>query len=318
MKIKPDTHRLLILSRDFQIYQRLIEAERLPKLAILACDDPREAIRLANDCDLVFGEPSLVFRVISHLPNLKWYQSTWAGVEPLLAPGLRQDYLLTNARNVYGEEMSEYVFGYMLLVERQILQRYQSQLNSIWDERLPGSLKGKQIGLLGVGTIGARLASTAHHFGMRVHGYTRTSETCPHIDRYFHGEAIADFAANCDYLVNSLPGTPATRELINATFLAALPARAWLINVGRGSTVDEPALVSALTLGSIAGAVLDVFVDEPLPGDHPLWNTPNTYLTFHTAAKNYPPDIAALFVENYKLFIANEPLRYLVNFELQY
>ena len=318
MKIRPEYNQLLILSKDFEIYKQLIEAEGLPKLIIQACDDPGEAINLGKRCDLIFGEPSMVAQVINQLPNLQWSQSTWAGVEPLMVPGLRQDYVLTNARNVYSAMMSEYVFGYMLLIERRILQRYQSQLNFEWDESPAGTLKGKQIGLLGVGTIGSHLAATAQHFGMRVHGYTQRSESCPDVSRYFHGDAILDFAIDCDYLVCSLPGTPKTRAIINADFLSSLPTKAWLINVGRGYALDEASLVHALRQGSIAGAVLDVFNEEPLPENHSLWRTPNTFLTSHTAARNYLPDIVALFIENYKLFIDKEPLKYQVNFELQY
>jgi phosphoglycerate dehydrogenase-like enzyme len=318
MKNKPEFHRLLILSKDFEIYKQLIVAAGLPNLTIQAFDDPSQAVQLAKESDLIFGEPSKLSRVINHLPYLQWCQSSWAGVEPLMVPGMRQDYILTNARNVYGAMMSEYVFGYMLLIERRILPRWQSQLKAKWDESPPGTLQGKQIGLLGVGSIGSHLAATAHHFGMGVLGYTRLSETCPDVDRYFHGDAILDFAACLDYLVCSLPGTPVTRAMINANFLSALPREAWLINVGRGNTVDETSLVAALRQGWIAGAVLDVLNEEPLPENHPLWRTPNTFLTSHTAARNYLPDIAALFIENYMLFINRKPLQHQVNFDLQY
>ncbi|OGO60090.1 MAG: hypothetical protein A2032_06335 [Chloroflexi bacterium RBG_19FT_COMBO_49_13] len=318
MKNKPKNHQLLILSKDFEEYNQIISQAGLPGLSILATENPDDGIHIGAECDLLFGEPSLVCRVINHLPNLTWVQTSWAGVEPLLAAGLHQDYILTNARNVYGPMMSEYVFGYLLMIERRILTRWQSQLNHKWDETPNGRLKGRRIGLLGVGTIGAHLASTAHHFGMRVHGYTRQSETCPDVDRYFHGEEILNFVAGLDYLVCSLPGTPVTRGLVNMSILSALPRTAWLVNIGRGSTVDETALVNALNSGSIAGAVLDVFNAEPLPDAHPLWCTPNTFITSHTAARNYLPDIAALFIENYKLLIGDKPLLNLVDFVQHY
>jgi phosphoglycerate dehydrogenase-like enzyme len=311
-------HKLLILSKEFEIYQQLIEQAKLPELSILAVDNPEKAIEIGADCDLLFGEPSLISKVINHLPGIMWVQSSWAGVEPILATGLRRDYVLTNARKVYGEMMSEYVFGYLLMIERKILPRWQSQLKGKWDDRPHGTLKGKVIGLMGVGTIGSHLAKTAHHFGMRVYGFTRQSETCQEVDRYFHSGEILDFTAELDYLVNSLPGTPDTKRFIEASFLSALPRSAWLVNIGRGSTVDEPALVDALNSGSIAGAILDVFLEEPLTADHPLWKTPNTFITSHTAAINYPPDIAALFIENYKLLIKGMPVLYRVNIEQHY
>jgi len=318
MENKAELHHLLILSKDFNSYKQLIETSELPGLTIIAVDDPDEAINIGAESDLLFGEPFLVCQVINHLSNLQWVQTSWAGVEPLLVPGLRRDYVLTNARNVYGAMMSEYVFGYLLMIERRILPRWQSQLKRKWDQRTYGTLKRKRIGLLGVGSIGAHLAITAHHFGMYVHGYTRQSETCSDVDRYFHTGSILEFAAGLDYLVCSLPGTPATKDLVNAAAMSALPHTAWLINIGRGSTVDESALVEALNSSALAGAVLDVFDNEPLAKDHPLWRTPNIYLTFHTAARNYLPDIAGLFIENYLLLISGKSLLYQVDFEENY
>ena len=318
MENKAELHHLLILSQDFKSYKQLIETTELPGLTIVAVDDPDEAINIGAESDLLFGEPSLVCQVVNHLPNLKWVQTSWAGVEPLLVSGLRRGYVLTNARNVYGAMMSEYVFGYLLMIERRIIPRWQSQLKRNWDQRPYGTLKHKRIGLLGVGSIGAHLASTARHFGMYVHGYTRQSETCSDVDRYFHTGAILEFVAGLDYMVCSLPGTTATRDLVDAAVLSALPHTAWLINIGRGSTVDESGLVAALNSGALAGTVLDVFDKEPLAKDHPLWRTPNTYLTFHTAARNYLPDIAALFIENYFLLISGNSLLYQVDFEENY
>lgn len=318
MVIPSVSHQLLIFSQDFEQYLRLIRDAHLEGLSILATDDEEDALRIAPQCDLLFGEPSRVSLLIDHIPGLLWVQSAWAGVEPLLSPSLPRGYILTNARNVYGPMMSEYIFGYLLAVERQIVPRWQSQQMGRWDPTTPGRLRGKLLGLLGVGSIGAHLASTASHFGMQVYGYTRRSETSIEVHRYFHGPDWVSFCRDLDYLVCTLPGTDQTRNLVNAEFLAELPPRAWLLNVGRGSTLDENALINALRSGTLAGAVLDVFREEPLPERHPLWSTPNTYITSHTAARNYLPDIAGLFVSNYKRLIAGVPLLYQVDFELGY
>jgi phosphoglycerate dehydrogenase-like enzyme len=318
MKNLFETHQLIILSKDSNVYKQYIEQAGFSNLSILATDEPEDAIRLGGESDLLFGDPFLACQVINLIPSVRWYQSSWAGIEALLLPGMRRDYLLTNARNVYGEMMSEYVFGYLLMIERQILPRWQAQLNQLWDERPAGRLRGKWIGLLGVGSIGAYLAITAHHFGMHVLGYTRVSETSTNVDQYFHGDEIFDFVNKLDYLVCSLPNTPATKFMINATLLSCLPTKAWLINIGRGSTMDETALVEALNYGKIGGAVLDVFDEEPLPEGHPFWHTPNTFITSHTAARNYLPDIAELFIENYNLLINGKQLKYQVNFDQHY
>ena len=153
---------------------------------------------------------------------------------------------------------------------------------------------------------------------MRVKGYTRASESCADVDRYFHGDTGAAFAADLDYLVSVMPNTPATRHLVDATLLGALPARAVFVNPGRGTTVDEDALAEALQAGRLAGAVLDVFQQEPLPPDHVFWRTPNVLITSHTAALSVPADIAPVFVENYRRFIAGELLHYRVDFEAGY
>ncbi|PYQ69208.1 MAG: D-2-hydroxyacid dehydrogenase [Acidobacteria bacterium] len=301
-------HRLLILSRHADAYRGLIDAERLPDLEIVYSDH----------CDVVLGEPSLIAPAIGRLSSITWVQSTWAGVEPLLDPALRRDYVLTNARGVFGGLMSEYVFGYLLAHERMIFRKHAAQQEGRWDAAPPGTLKGKQIGLLGVGSIGAALARTAKHFGMRVKGYTRSSEGCADVDEYFHGAERIAFARDLDYLVCIVPNTSGTRRLVDAELLAALPPRAVFVNPGRGAAVDESALADALQSRRLACAVLDVFQHEPLPPDHVLWRTPNVLITSHTAALSAPEDIAPVFIDNYRRFAAGQPLWHRVDFEAGY
>lgn len=314
-------HRLLILSRRARDYHHIIDAARLPHLELTSTSDPSDAAPRAAEFDLAFGEPSLLRHVLPSLTAVRWVQSTWAGVEPLLDPALRRDYILTNARGVFGGQMSEYVFAYLLAHERRLLEKHASQIEGRWDPAPPGRLRGKQLGLLGVGTIGAALARTAKHFGMRVRGYTRASEGCVDVDEYFHGplaDAAAAFASDLDYLVCVMPDTAATRHLIGRALLGALPPRAVVVNPGRGGVVDEAELAAALHEGRLAGAVLDVFETEPLPADHVFWRLPNVLITSHTAALSAPPDIAPLFIDNYRRLLRGEPLQYRVDFERGY
>ena len=311
-------HRLLVLSRRAREYHDLVAAANLPDLDITSTTDPADAAARAADFDLAFGEPSLLRHLIQSMTGLRWAQATWAGVEPLLDPSLRRDYTLTNARGVFGGLMSEYVVTYLLAHERRLLEKYRAQLDNKWDATPPGSLRGKQMGLLGVGTIGAALARTAKHFGMRVKGYTRQSEDSRDVDAYYHGEALAAFAADLDYLVSVMPATARTRHVVDAAFLRALPPRAVFVNPGRGGVVDEPALAAALQEGRLAGAVLDVFQQEPLPADHVFWRTPNLLITSHTAALSFPQDIAPVFIDNYRRLLRDEPLKYRVDFEQEY
>jgi phosphoglycerate dehydrogenase-like enzyme len=314
-------HRLLIMSRLARDYADLVEAARLPDLVITAMTDAAGPPADAASFDLAFGDPRLLRQMMPALTGVSWVQSTWAGVEPLLDPALRRDYILTNARGVFGAQMSEYVFAYLLAHERKIFEKQASQAAGRWDPAPPTRLRGKQLGLLGVGTIGAALARTAKHFGMRVKGYTHTSEDSADVDRYFHGSLTAvgaAFASELDYLVSVLPDTAATRHVIDAALLRALPPRAVFVNPGRGGVVDEAALADALREGRLAGAVLDVFETEPLPADHLFWRLPNVRITSHTAALSAPPDIAPLFIDNYRRLLRGEALQYRVDFERGY
>lgn len=311
-------HHLLILTKHPDEYRERIQAASLPDLAIVATDDVAEGLARAPHSDILLGDPTRVKAALPHLPRLVWTQLSWAGVEPMLDPALRRDYVLTNIRGVFGPLMSEYVFGYLLMLERKILPRLEAQREGRWDTTLPGTLSGKTIGLVGVGSIGAHLAATAKHFGMQVRGYTRRSRDCRHVDQYFHGADKAAFAHELDYLVAVLPNTEQTRAIVDAEMIAALPPRAVVVNVGRGRTVDEAALAAALTAGRVGGAVLDVFSEEPVPASSPFWSTPNTYITSHTSAPSFPADIVGVFVENYRRFHGGQPLLYRVEFERGY
>jgi phosphoglycerate dehydrogenase-like enzyme len=300
---------LLILTSNADEYEQLIKLAKPPDLEFST--EPEK-------CDIVLGEPKLIRDTLPRLPNLKWAQAIYAGIEGLMDPALRRDYTLTNARGVFGELMSEYVFGYLLFHEKKVFERFRAQQAKQWDRTESGVLRGKTIGLLGVGSIGSHLAATAKHYRMSVHGFTRESQSCADVDVYFHDPEILKFAEGLDYLVSVLPRTNDTNKIVNASLFDALPSHAVFINVGRGNAVDESALVTALNEGKIAGAVLDVTEREPLPDDHPFWTTPNLLLSFHTSAISYPENITELFIENYQLYIEGKPLKYQVGFEKGY
>jgi len=301
--------KLLILSYNTDEYIELLEKADLPDLEIVS--DPAE-------CDIVLGEPKKIRDALPLLTHLKWAQSIYAGVEPLVDPTQRRDYILTNARGVFGDSMSEFVFGYLLFFKKRIRARVLAQRAKKWDDEDGGILRGKTIGLLGVGSIGAHLAATAKHFKMNVRGFTRSSEDCKEVDNYYHGEDLLKFADGLDYLVSVLPRTEGTNKIIDANVLNVLPPHALFINVGRGNAVDNSALVDALNNKKLAAAVLDVTEPEPLPEDHPFWTTENLFLTFHTSAMSYPEDMVNLFVKNYRLYIEGKSLDHQVDFERGY
>ncbi len=351
----PSRNTLLILSQDAAAYESLVREAKLPQLSIAAFNTVEDAKSQAKAANILFGDPDLLQKILPEMAGLEWAQSTWAGVTPLTSHGCRKDYILTGVKGIFGPMMAEYVMGYLLAHERSLLSRYNNQLKRLWDKRKPGQLKGKTIGIMGVGDIGTTIAKRASQFGMKCFGYARhispnglfespSYHLTPwpplhkwrgEIDEGFHGslypsghgalfdrifgsDQLMEFVKGVDYLVSILPDTPATTHLLNASLFKAMKPEALFINVGRGNVVDEMALVTALRQKEIAGAVLDVFQEEPLPREHPFWETPGVIITSHTAALSFPEDIAPIFIENYRGFVAHARLNFQVDFDKGY
>jgi phosphoglycerate dehydrogenase-like enzyme len=317
--MKNQKNSILILSEDAESYEKLISRENFSGLeSVIVGHGAAADVESWDRCNIILGDPDLILPRLPQMKRLQWVQSTWAGVSPLLMDNSRKDYLLTGVKGIYGPLMSEYVLCYILMHEKKALARYQSQQRGKWNDCRPGRLKDKLIGIMGVGSIGGHIASTAKYFGMRTRGYTRSCEDCGSIDQYFHGNNLSLFAADLDYLVSVLPDTSSTENIIDRSVLGAMKKDAILINGGRGNVIDEEALVESLENGNIAGAVLDVFREEPLPSPHPFWNTSNLIITSHTAAVSYSEDIFCLFKENFKNFVQGENLNHLIDFEHGY
>ena len=310
---------LLILSRNAGEYADLINDAGLNHLEIYAFEAPEKTKTVCERVNIVLADPDLLLQALPELIHLEWVQSTWAGIRPLAGPGCRADYILTGIKGVFGPLMAEYVICYMLMNERHALARFASQQKKIWDTAKPGRLRNKTIGILGVGDIGRSIARTAKFFQMETRGYSRTPKACEWIDQgYDLGDSLIDFVRDLDYLVSTLPDTSGTNHLLNKEAFTAMKPQAVLINVGRGNVVDESALVEAVNKGYIAGAVLDVFEEEPVPKPHPFWETPGILITAHTAAISFSEEIAPIFIENYQRFQSKIPLKHVVDFDLGY
>ena len=255
------------------------------------------------------GQPDLVAAAADALPDLEWVQSTWAGVQPLL-PLLeeRPALVATAARGIFGDAIAEYVLGWLIAIDRRLLAYADQQRQGVWAPLPDRGLAGRRVLLLGTGSIGARVAERLATFDMEVVGVSRSGAQVRHVARTW---SLADrlvAARNADVVVSTLPETPATRGVIDAALLGALARGATLINVGRGSAVVQDALLDALARRRLGAAVLDVFEQEPLPADHPYWNTPNLHVTPHVAAPTRTADIARLFAANLALWRAGRPL----------
>jgi phosphoglycerate dehydrogenase-like enzyme len=162
------------------------------------------------------------------------------------------------------------------------------------------------------------VARSLKPFGARVTGFSRKGRAADGFERVYSGDGLGDFLSELDYLVGILPDTPETTNLLDAGAFRRLQSRCRLVNVGRGNLVDEHALADALHSGELAGAVLDVFKREPLPGDSPLWNAPGLIVTGHVAARSLPWDVARIFRENYRRYLGGLALEYRIDFEQGY
>lgn len=311
-------NKLLILSADAAKYAVLIKAANLQQLEIRTASDVESAKELVAGCNIVLGDPPLVSDVLASADQLEWVQSSWAGVDQLCREGSRGDYVLTSAKGMFGSLISEYVMTYIFALERRLFTMRENQLEQRWRPLSYRPASKINLGIVGLGSIGRQLALTTRHFGMRVTGLNRSGRPCDAVEKVYTADDLSSFFAELDYVVLTLPATRKTRNFIRADVLGLMKPSAVLINVGRGNSINEADLVDALDEGIIAGAVLDVFENEPLDEESPLWKLPNAYITPHTAAVSFPDDIAGIFIENYHRFLGQEPLLHTVDFELGY
>lgn len=311
-------HTLLLLSQDNAEYNALLKGAYLPGLTILAPREEADIQAALARADILLGEPARIRPRLKEARALKWVQSTYAGVDVLLSPGTRQDYLLTNIRGIFGPLISEYVFGHLLSITRHLRHYREQQRQHNWQPAPYQSLNGKTMLILGTGSIGQHIAATARHFGMEVLGVSRAGREAPGFDRTYQVQALNKVLPKADVVVSVLPSTPETRGLFDAGRLEQIRPGAIFFNVGRGDAVDETALVQALRSGHIGAAVLDVFATEPLPADSPLWDLPNVVITPHNAGYSFPDQIVTRFSRNYLKYIEGKPMEGVVNFDLGY
>ncbi len=255
-------------------------------------------------------------------PKLRWFCSSNAGVDPFLKPDAfaSPDAVLTNSSGAYGVTIAEHI----LMVCLEILRR-QADYNAIvarrvWKRDLPiRSIKGSRITLLGTGDIGREAAVRLRAFGpASLTGVNRRGANPGGLfDRVVTIDRLDDVLPETDLLIMSLPGTPETAGLLSAARIALLPETAYVVNVGRGTAIDQKALEAALREGRLAGAALDVFEREPLPADDTLWECPNLLLTPHVAGNTTLPytveRIVEMFLEDFDNYCAGRPLSHLVD-----
>ena len=253
--------------------------------------------------EVLLADPRFI--TAENLNGVKWVQCTWAGVEDADWDAIPPWVPVTNLPGLFGPQIAEFVFGYLLARSQRIPERFGTQ---IWDETLPTVLRDTTIGVMGAGSIGVSIATAARAFGMNVVGCRRSGAPHPSFDRMFAVSEVPTFATGLDHMIAVLPATPETRGLIDSALLARMARGGTFINVGRGSTAVTDDVVAATRSGQIGLAVLDVTDPEPLGGDHAAWHTPNLVITGHTAAHSRPVDVVQFFVENLRRFEVGDDL----------
>jgi phosphoglycerate dehydrogenase-like enzyme len=301
---------------------------RYPGLEVVSVEDEARLGAAVADAEIFVGWrlPPVHFAAAG---RLRWIHSASAGVEESLFPALvASDVVLTNSSGLHAICIPEHVLGQMLVLARNFHEAVRLQARGEWNRYAViahqggvRELHGSHLAILGAGPIGANLARMAAALGMRVRVMRRhPGRAIAHAEAVVGPADLHALLAWADFVVLAVPLTAETRGLIGAAELRRMRSSAYLINIARGEVVDEAELVRCLRTGAIAGAALDVFSEEPLPADHPLWALPNAVLTPHVSGytATYFDRMLALFEDNLDRFLAGQALRNVVDKHLGY
>lgn len=260
------------------------------------------------DAEIIVGQPPKYFS------GVKLLQSTNSGVEKLLSV-IPEDVTIACSTGAFGEVISEYIIGGVLALSRNLFQYRKHQRQHMWRDIPQGALLcGKNALILGCGDIGTSTAERLRAFGMNVTGIRRSPVTTRSFDRVFGMAMLEKLLTEADLLICCLPHTSETVGLLSEKRIALLKRGAMIVNVGRGSLIDEPALINSLENGDIFGAVLDVFAQEPLPESSPLWDMENVLITPHISGPSFGhfPEverrIAEICADNISRYLSGQPL----------
>lgn len=298
---------LLILDLFAEDYKKLLESQ-FPEVSIFAAKEEKEIGDVIHKTDILLtGKISDGF--IKKASRLHWIQAKTSGVDYLLnLPSLRKEVLLTSTLGIHGPQMSEMAILLMLALNRNFPQIVRNQDLRIWG-RWPGRLLfQKKVGILGVGVIGEEIARKCKTFGMTVFGIDIIRRQVDAVDHFYGPADILQVLPELDYFIIVAPLTSQTQKMIGSKALSSMKPSAFLINLARGEIVDEEALIEALKTRQISGAAMDVFWEEPLPTNHPLWQFKNVIITPHIGGMSdiYVEQVLSIFEENLRRFLRGE------------
>ncbi|MDH4017763.1 MAG: D-2-hydroxyacid dehydrogenase, partial [Actinomycetota bacterium] len=290
--------------------------EEPPPWAIGRADERRSALERAE----VLIQLHTPRDLMTLAPRLRWLQGFGAGVDQFVVAGVTRDrVIVTNASGVSAGSMAEFVIGRLLQIWKRFPEAEAHQRNHDYIRTYGRSFAGSVIGIVGLGSIGAAVAKRARAMGVHVLGLKRNVSIgdVGDADEIFGPDQLHEMLGRCDAVVVTAPATPETHHLIDRAALAATKTGAMLVNVARGSLVDEDAIIEALESGQLSAAALDVFEQEPLPADSPIWDAPNLWVSAHSSVSvdRYVDDVFDLFEDNLRRYAAGEPLRNRVDME---
>lgn len=298
--------------------------ELAPNMALLITRDRDEVELVLDEVEIISGW--FPYDLAIKARNLRWAQQWGAGADWLLRyqEAVEKDFVLTNTSGIHAIPISEHILAFMFTFARDFHHALRYQNKQDWkspDWQEVFELAGKTLLLIGIGSIGARTAELASTLGMRVLGVRRNSSlNSSGVEVMFSPDQLGDILPEADFVVLTIPLTKDTRGIIGERELKLMKQTAYIINTGRGGTIDENALIKALEDGWIAGAGLDVFENEPLPKDSPLWQMENVIITAHYAGRTpyYDDRALSIFLENLRRYNSDEPLYNVVNKDLMY
>lgn len=283
-------------------------------------DNSRQA-----ELDAMLAETDVLFgfippkNIIARAPRLKWFQATSAGVDRHRDTEIwKSKAIITGVSGIHATPIGEFVISLMLMFAKNAPLGFKMMQTKKWERYASGTLRGKTVGIIGVGHIGMEVARLAKAFGMKVIGTRRSTKTAGrarNVDLLLPTSRLKEILKQSDYVAVCCPLTPETRHIIGEAELKTMKPTARIINIGRGELIDPEALVKALREKWIAGAGLDVTVPEPLPPDSPLWDFDNVILSPHISGgmEDYMLRAAELFADNLRRYLAGKKLRNVVS-----
>jgi phosphoglycerate dehydrogenase-like enzyme len=306
------TNVLIILTHAEAVRRRYYDAimARFPNITLNVVDHHSRAHPYLASADALLTFGSMTYdHLIDDAPRLRWIQALGTGTDGIVdLPSFRSDITVTNIRGIHGPAMSEAALLAMLALARDFPRAVRAQDRHSW-ERWPARLLNcGTVGIFGIGSIAEALAPRCKAFGMTVVGISSVKRPVAGFDRVFARDELLDAVRELDYLVILTPYSEATRNSVDAKVFLAMKSSACVINLARGGVVDESALINALDQKLIAGAALDVFTNEPLTANHPLWGRNDVIVTAHLGGlfERYVDDAMPTIAHNLSCFLAND------------